>query len=187
MANDADWERIADLVGRARSGDDAAFRDLLQRHRAAVASTLVACGVRTADTADELAQLVAVRAWSRLDTLADPRAFPSWVRRIAANAARDHLRRTAARREQELEAAADLAADDSPHARAERTAELRLMLSALGGQDPETVSLLTARAAGTPVAELARAVGVSEGALKMRLSRARQRLRTRLDELRRGG
>jgi RNA polymerase sigma-70 factor (ECF subfamily) len=186
MGRDTDWQRVADLVHRAREGDDEAFRDLLQSHRAAVTSTLVACGVRTAGTAEDLAQEVALRAWSRLDALTDPRSFPAWVRRITANCARDHLRRLAVRREQELEWALNLAGTDDPHQLLERSAELRLMMAALLEEDEEIVELLTARADGVPVAVLADRSGLSEAALKMRLSRARGRLRRRLDELRRG-
>lgn len=70
-------------------------------HRSAIVSTLFACGVRCPETARDLTQEVALRAWTKLGVLKDPRTFPAWVRRIAANAARDHLRRTAVRREDE--------------------------------------------------------------------------------------
>jgi RNA polymerase sigma-70 factor (ECF subfamily) len=182
MAEPRSWEEVARLVAAAQGGDPDAFRELLQSHRAAVSSTLVACGVRSDDTARDLAQEVALRAWRRLATLSDPRSFTAWIRRIAANAARDHLRRVAVRREEELE---QLASDDDPHAAAERRAELRLMLAALEDEDAEVVELLMARADGISVEALAARTGLSEGALKMRLMRARKRLRDRLEELRR--
>lgn len=188
MSSPADerFERIALLVGRARRGDEDAFRALVDHHRAAVSSTLYACGVRNPDTAADMAQEVAVRAWTRLDRLHDPRTFPAWIRRIAANAARDHLRRRAVRREDELEIAVEVAGDDDPAARSEQLAETRLMLAALETEDGEVVELLVARAEGVPVEELARRTGLTEGALKMRLMRVRKRLRSRLEQLRRG-
>jgi RNA polymerase sigma-70 factor (ECF subfamily) len=185
MADPRNWDEVARLVTAAQGGDPDAFRELLQSHRAAVSSTLIACGVRSDETARDLAQEVALRAWRRLATLEDPRSFTAWVRRIAANAARDHLRRVAVRREEELEQALELAGDDDPHADAERRAELRLMLAALEEEDAEVVELLVARADGISVETLAVRVGLSEGALKMRLMRARKRLRERLEELRR--
>ncbi len=185
MADPRNWDEVARLVTAAQGGDPDAFRELLQSHRAAVSSTLIACGVRSDETARDLAQEVALRAWRRLATLEDPRSFTAWVRRIAANAARDHLRRVAVRREEELEQALELAGDDDPHADAERRAELRLMLAALEDEDAEVVELLVARADGISVETLAVRVGLSEGALKMRLMRARKRLRERLEELRR--
>jgi RNA polymerase sigma-70 factor (ECF subfamily) len=180
------WEATAALVRRARSGDEAAFAELLQLHRSAITSTLVACGVRQRETAQDLAQEVALRAWDRLPSLNEPRTFTAWIRRIAANAARDHLRRTAVRREDELDTALEVAADDDPHARAERVAEIRLMLAALESEDAELVELLVARADGESIESMAGRLELSQGALKMRLMRVRKRLRARLDELRSG-
>ncbi len=180
------WLAVAALVERAAAGDHEAFRALLERHRPEITSTLFACGVRCQDTALDLAQEVALRAWTRLHTLNDPRTFPAWIRRIAANAARDHLRRRAVRREDDLDSALELAADDDPAGDLERMAEIRHMLAALQDEDAEVVELLVARANGVAVAALADRLGVSEAALKMRLMRVRKRLRQRLDELRLG-
>ena len=180
------WSEIARLVRSARSGSEEAFRDLLDRHRHAITSTLFACGVRCEETAKDLAQDVALRAWTRLDRLSDPRAFPAWIRRISANAARDHLRRSAVRREDSLEAAVAVESDDNPHEKAERVAEIRLMLAAIEEEDPETIDLLNARADGVPIADLAQDAGIAEAAMKMRLMRIRKRLRKRLESMRRG-
>lgn len=187
MSSPVDYTAVASLVARARRGDEDAFRRLLDAHRRAITSTLFACGVRCPETARDLAQDVALRAWSNLGRLEDPRTFPAWIRRIAGNAARDHLRRRAVRREEELDAALELASEDDPHQRAERVAEVRFMLAALEDEDQEVVDLLMARADGLSVEELAERTGLSEGALKMRLLRARGRLRERLEALRRGG
>jgi len=181
------WEATAALVRRARDGDQSAFAELLQSHRSAITSTLFACGVRQKETAQDLAQDVALRAWDRLANLKDPRTFTAWVRRIAANAARDHLRRMAVRKEDELDTAIHVEADeDDPHIQAERVAEVRLMLTALDCEDPEVVDLLVAKADGESIASMAERLSLSEGALKMRLMRVRKRLRKRLEELRLG-
>jgi RNA polymerase sigma-70 factor (ECF subfamily) len=182
-----DWEAIAALVRRARHGDQDAFAEVLRLHRAALTSTLVACGIRQPETARDLAQDAALRAWQALPTLADPRSFPAWLRRIAANAARDHLRRMAVRREDALDEALHVEAEDDPQRSAERLAEIRLMLAALDDEDPEVVELLVARANGETVEHMAARLELSEGALKMRLMRVRKRLRSRLEELRGGG
>jgi RNA polymerase sigma-70 factor (ECF subfamily) len=185
-AGDRDYGEVARRVERARDGDDEAFRQLLDEHREVVVSTLIACGVRCPDTAGDLAQDVALKAWQNLDRINDPRSFRVWLRRIAANAARDHLRRRAVRREDELDLAVGLDSGDDPHQRAEHVAELRLMLAALEDEDDEVVALLTARAEGVPVESLAQRMGLTQGALKMRLMRARKRLRERLEALRAG-
>jgi len=180
------WERISELVQRSRSGDQESFRELLETHRSAVTSTLFACGVRCEETARDLAQDVAIKAWTRLDTLKEARTFPAWIRRIAANAARDELRRHSVRREDALDDAIDLATDDDPHGDIERMAEIRFMLAAMADEDEEVVRLLVARANGMSMDALAGEIGVSVPALKMRLMRARKRLRTRLEQLRKG-
>ena len=169
---------------RARKGDHDAFRTLLDEHRGAVVSTLFACGVRCPETARDLAQEVALRAWTKLEVLKDARTFTAWVRRIAANAARDHLRRTAVRREDVLDAALELEGSDNPYERAARVAEVRLMLAALTEEDDEVVRILVARAEGVPGEILAGSLGITADALKMRVMRARRRLRARLAELR---
>jgi RNA polymerase sigma-70 factor (ECF subfamily) len=184
--NPRDWEATAVLVRRARRGDEGAFSELLDGHRSAITSTLVACGVRQPETAQDLAQDVALKAWTQLDRLVDPRSFTAWVRRIAANAARDHLRRLAVRKEDELDAAVRVESDDDPHLHAERIAEIRLMLTALDSEDAEVVELLVARADGETVDAMSRRLGLTQGALKMRLMRVRKRLRARLAELRAG-
>ena len=179
-----EFDRIGHLARRAQGGDAEAFRQLLEAHRSAVTSTLTACGVRSRETARDLAQETAISAWTRLSTLEDPKSFPAWIRRIAANAARDHLRRLAVRSEEDLDEALDLVSADDPHQRTERIAEVRLMVAALGDEEESIVELLRARAAGVPIEQLAESTGSSAGALKMRLTRARKRLRRRLKELR---
>ncbi len=181
------WDAIELLVRRAQRGREDAFRELLNQHRDAVVSTLFACGVRCPETAGDLAQDVALKAWQRLGSLKDPRAFPAWLRRIAANAARDSLRRAAVRNEETLDAALHLEGGENPHELAERVAEVRHMLAALADEDGEVVELLVARADGVPVDVLAARMEISPDALKMRVMRARKRLRARLSSLREGG
>ena len=184
MVGTSKWDAIELLVRNARKGDHNAFRTLLDEHRSAIVSTLFACGVRCPETARDLAQEVALRAWTRLRGLKDPRTFPAWVRRVAANAARDHLRRSAVRREEELDEALTLEGGDDPHERAERVAEVRLMMAALIEEDDEVVQILVARAEGVSGGTLAGSMGITADALKMRVMRARKRLRARLAELR---
>lgn len=181
-----DSGRTARLVAQARRGDGEAFGRLFRTHRQAVALTLLGSGVRSRIAAEDLAQDIALAAWKNLPTLKDPRAFAHWLRRIAANAARDHLRQLAIRREEELGEAVELATRDDPHERAERSAEFRLMVTALAAEDQECVSLLVARAEGVPASELARKLGVTPVALRMRALRVRKRLQKRLDRLRKG-
>ena len=186
MSDTSRWDRIELQVRRARRGDQAAFRELLDDHRGAVVSTLYACGVRCSETARDLAQDVALRSWQKLGSLKEPRTFPAWVRRIAANAARDHLRRMAVRKEDELDVALHVESDDDPYRQTERMSELRLMMAALDSEDAEVVELLVAKANGESIESMAARLELSDGAVKMRLMRVRKRLRKKLEELRLG-
>lgn len=179
-----DQLRMARLIRAARQGDGNAFRELLEAHREAITSTLVACGVRNSETARDLAQDTALRAWQRLDSLRKPASFSSWLRQIAANAARDHLRRLGVRREEDLESAAQLQSDDNPLEDAERRAEIRQMVTALSMEEEGTLAMLRDRAAGVSTRDMAGQLGISEDAVKMRLARTRRRLRGRLLKIR---
>ncbi len=179
-----DQVRIARLIREARQGSDESFRELLEEHRDSITSTLIACGIRTAETAADLAQETALRAWLRLDTLRDSSSFSPWIRQIAANAARDHLRRLTRRREESLESASQLVSREDPGRDAERRAEIAEMRAVLSVEDDANVALLEERAQGVPVKAIASRLGVSENALKMRFMRIRKRLRRRLEELR---
>ena len=88
------------------------------------------------------------------------------------------------RREDELDAALELEGEEGPYERAERVAEVRLMLAALTDEDDEVIRILVARAEGIPGETLADSMGITSDALKMRVMRARKRLRARLAELR---
>lgn len=182
-----DQVRDVRLVRQALQGDEQAFRQLLEENRQAISSTLVACGVRCSETARDLAQDTALRAWQQLSSLRHPSSFGPWIRRIAANAARDHLRRVAVRREDDLGVADEILDESSPYRDAERRVELSLMMKALATEDQESVDLVVARAGGASIQELAERLGVSEAAFKMRLVRLRKRLRAQLERLRESG
>lgn len=80
------------LVARARDGDEAAFYELVRRHRAK------ACGIarsllRDEHLAEDIVQEALLRAFLRLGTLTDPGRFLPWFHRIVRNQAWMKLRR----------------------------------------------------------------------------------------------
>lgn len=87
----------ADLVGAARRGSEAAFRQLALRHSPALRNFLRRV-CRDHALADDIAQDALIRAWQRLDQLRDPAAFRSWLIgtgwRLASEARRSAHRRT---------------------------------------------------------------------------------------------
>lgn len=177
---------LDDLLRRAQAGELVAFNGLVLRFQDAVYSLVVRMlGQREA--AEDVTQEAFVAAWQHLATFRGG-SFRSWLFTIAANRARDELRRRGRRPSVSLDAArddpdrADLDPPDrgpSPEGVAEQ-AELRAALETALRELPddwrEVVVLSDIH--GLDYAEIAQATGVAVGTVKSRLSRARARLRT---------
>ncbi|MBI2403440.1 MAG: RNA polymerase sigma factor [Gemmatimonadetes bacterium] len=90
-------EGLEQLVRQAQSGDEEAFRRLVERCHAQVYRWAL---VRTGDVddADDVAQNVLVRLSTHLDRYDGRSRFTSWLYRVTANAAGGFFRRAAARR-----------------------------------------------------------------------------------------
>ena len=177
---------------RAREGDLGAFEELVRAYQADVYRFAYHL-TRDRATAEDVTQEAFVNAWRRLDTFRGG-SFRSWLFTIAANRARDDLRRAARRPQVSLDAArddpehADLDPPDrgpTPEAAAEQ-AELREALeSALRALPPDWREVVVlSDIHGLDYAEIAAATGVALGTVKSRLSRARARLREVIAESR---
>lgn len=176
---------LDDLVQRAQRGELAAFNSLVLRFQDAVFA-LVARMLGQREAAEDVTQEAFVAAWRHLGTFRGG-SFKSWLFTIAANRARDELRRGVRRPTTSLDAArddpdrADLDPPDrdpTPEGVAEQ-GEMRAALEAALRELPddwrEVVVLSDIH--GMDYAEIAQATGVAVGTVKSRLSRARARLR----------
>ena len=168
-------------------------RDAYGRIVAACQNTVTAVALaitRDVPASEDIAQDAFLAAWQNLKRLQNPASFLPWLRQITRNLARDHLR---ANRHRPLdgegaEIAISLAADPAPtpaqqlvedereHAAAELIAALP--------DDSREVLLLYYRE-GQSSRQVAALLGLSDAAVRKRLSRARQGLRD--DLLRRFG
>ena len=83
------------LVALARGGDRPAFEELVRRHQCRIRHLLRSLG-RNATLADDLAQETFLKAWVHLASLRAPEAFAAWLRKLAVNSWRRHLRREGA-------------------------------------------------------------------------------------------
>ncbi len=128
--------------------------------------------------AEEVTQEVFLRMISRVEQYDGRAAVSSWLYAIAANACRDRLRR---RRGTvvPIDAAAELASPEEGAERVliarERRDVVRRALAKLSEEQREV--LVLARYHGLPYAEIARTLGISEGAVKTRVFRAMQTLK----------
>jgi RNA polymerase sigma factor (sigma-70 family) len=171
------------LMARFCAGDDRAFEALHARYARPI-HAFVRRMVDDQALADDLLQttfLTVVRARARYIRGTSVRA---WMFAIAANAARDSLRRTRVRRARsvvgtEEPAPADLeqpALPDPPAARAVQQA-----LGALSAEQREAV--LLHKVHGLSFSEIAETLGISSGAAKVRAHRGYEHLRALLAPL----
>lgn len=165
-------------IARAREGDAAAFSELVLRHQWAVRAFLLVRLSRK-DEAEDLAQETFVTAWGRLRDFDERRPFVPWLRGIAMNLLRNHLRKfkeAPIGGDEALQAILDAemerwdaAVDEGPRALA--------LADCLTGVDGPARELLNARyVEGLSVEELCERTGRKQSALTMKLHRLRQSL-----------
>jgi RNA polymerase sigma-70 factor (ECF subfamily) len=179
----AELSEDGSLVARILAGDRAAFEQLVSRyHRIVFAIAYRMTGARA--EAEDVSQEVFLRVYRSLERF-DPRLpLGPWVRKIAGNAALNHLRhrrieqRLAARptAPEEIEAVADPAA--GPQERLEsgdRAERLARALEAL--PDHQRLAFTLKYVEGLTAEEIARAMDAPRNTVKTWLLRARERLR----------
>jgi RNA polymerase sigma-70 factor (ECF subfamily) len=168
---------------RIRRGDSAGAAALFDKYSAPLLRFASRMLGREAE-AEEVVQDVFLKAITRVEQYDGSAPVGSWLFAIAANACRDRLRRTRRARVVPIDGIAE-PGDDTEHADdrligEERRSLVRAALSYLTQEQRE--ALVLARYHEMPYAEIARTLGISEGAVKTRVFRALETLRTRLTQ-----
>jgi RNA polymerase sigma-70 factor, ECF subfamily len=189
-ARQAEAEQDRALIEKAKLGDRAAFRELVERHQRRAFAIAVAL-VRDENDAREVVQEAFLRVHRGLESFHGGSSFFTWLYRIVTNLSIDLMRKPA-RREAELDEGRKL----------EDEADLPL-LARIDGADPVDMVRRTEIAAriqtaldalppyhrgvilmreieGMSYEEMARAMGVSKGTIMSRLFHARQKLQRAL-------
>jgi RNA polymerase sigma-70 factor, ECF subfamily len=173
-AGPLDRQRLARLSDGVGAGDGA-FEAFFRAHERAI------FGYLWRITGDEhasydLAQETFVRAWQRFERVRRYEQPRAWLFRVATNLASNHRRHRSVREAatSRLEVGAGLASD--PTAGVVESDAVRTALDALPVRMRGALVLRVVY--GLSLGELARALGTSEAAAKMTLSRARERFRT---------
>jgi len=173
------------LIRRAQTGDLAAFGNLVQLCRRRTLGTIrrmISCKEDTEDVAQE----VFFRMHSSIGRLRETAAFDFWLYRLTLNAAYDYLRRRPRRRdilmtdleERELDVAAASASWQLLRDEQDRQRTIDYVDSLLANLSPADRILIVMREVeGLTMEELSGVLGVGVGAVKLRLFRARNRLR----------
>ena len=168
------------VVERVLAGERELFELLMRRHNRRLFRALRAL-LRDDDEAEEALQQAWIEVWRGLGGFAGRASFSTWATRIALRTAAH-----ATRREQRLaEIARGAWLDAAPSARrvepvdedaARREVVSRIERAIDGLPEPYRVVLVLRAVEGLSTAEVAEALDLEEGAVKVRLHRARERL-----------
>src|ERR1700736_2380139 len=178
-----------ELFTRAQRGDQAAYEEIVRRYQEVAFRTAYVITGSAAD-AEDAAQEGFVKAYRALATFrsgAEPRP---WLLRIVANEARNRARSAGRRHQLELRGAERVRPGDaapSPVAAGvagEDDSRVLAHINALGEEDKVVISSRSLLELSGE--ETAAALGIPEGTVKSRLSRALARLRQRMEEGPRG-
>jgi RNA polymerase sigma-70 factor, ECF subfamily len=171
-------EQQSDLLQQFALGDLNAFETLFRQHQADVYRWTVGI-VRDPVAAEDLTIETFWRVY-RAHARFDPtRSFGAWARRVATNAALDHLK--AARPEVAL--IQDVPARDAIDAAVQR--DIRERTHQAFRRLPAKLQVVATLALieEQPYKEIAEALGISVGAVKLRVFRATRQLRKNLQQL----
>jgi RNA polymerase sigma-70 factor (ECF subfamily) len=174
---------LADLVVLSQEGDRAAFDEVV---KATYADTYTLAYRLTGDEEDarDVVQDAYLRAFRGIRRFRGDAQFSTWMYRITANCAATHLGRRARHRHDELADDAPLTDDrpeTDPQASAD-AAELRERVQdAIADLPPRLRSVVVLRDVyDLAHTDIAAELDISESAAKVRLHRARRKLRERL-------
>ena len=177
-----------DLMRRLSGGEDAALAPLMQHWEAPVKRFIFRL-IGNAAEAEDLAQEVFVRIYTKRHTFREGARFSTWCFAIAANQARNRLRWWRRRPALSLDAWTEAGGDTPDHSpagapasheavRHERIAAVRTAVAGLP-LDQRT-ALVLFEYEGQSMEEIAAALGCTTKAVDNRLYRARQRLKLAL-------
>ena len=175
----------AEIARRTQAGDEAAFRQIVERHRSKVFSIIYGI-VRNRNDAEDIAQQVFAKIYFSIKGFDFRSSLITWIYKIAVNECYDYLRKQKVRK---LVYESDLGEDDTRtmenselavekappiSAQVERRDYLMRLLSKVS--EEERTLLIQKEVHGLTVHELAGMTGLNENTIKVKLFRARQKL-----------
>ena len=170
----------ADLLAAHAAGDPDAFGEVVRRHR----DRLWAVALRTLGDREEAAdalQDALISAFKGARSYRGDAAVTTWLHRIVVNACIDRTRRRQVRPTIPLEGHEPAQRRDD-HAATEARLDVQAALAKLPA--PQRLAVVLVDIEDLPVAEVAQLLGIAEGTVKSRCSRARMALAAMLrDEL----
>lgn len=174
-----------ELIAAAQSGDRRAFDDLVRL--TFVDTFTLACRLTgNEEDARDVAQEAYLRAWRGIGKFRGEAQFSTWMYRITANASASHLRKRHRHRSEPLDDVfepVEERMEAQPAAAAESAEALDRLAGALAELPAKLRSVVVLKDVyGLPHEAIADELGISVTAAKVRLHRARRRLRDVLFE-----
>jgi RNA polymerase sigma factor (sigma-70 family) len=173
------------LVARAQRGDAGAYEEIVQRYGQVAFRTAYVITGSAAD-AEDATQDGFVKAYRALDRFRAGAELRPWILRIVANEARNRLRSSGRRHRLELRLSEGFRLGDaapSPEAVAVAADERRRLLESVNSLSDEDRLVIASRYfLQLNVEETSATLGIPEGTVKSRLSRALARLRTKVED-----
>lgn len=179
-------------IKKAAQGDASAFEELVVRYQEQVYRLCLRMSGNAEDAAD-LTQEAFVKVWKNLDTFQFDAAFSTWLYRLASNCCLDFLRSKKRRptvsltmeTDEEDEQTVELPDESpTPEEAAISKEERENLQLAMQSIEPEQRQILTLRVVNDlSYTDIAQVLGIREGTVKSRLSRARESLRKKLTEI----
>ncbi|MDX2178276.1 MAG: RNA polymerase sigma factor [Bryobacteraceae bacterium] len=173
-----------EVIERARSGDDAAFNEIVRLYRKRILGTVSRLIGRPEDVED-VGQEVFLRLYYSMEQLRTPDMFEPWLYRLTVNAAYDYLRKRKRKKESRLSdlseaqvTGADAVAGSAAKTEEDRKGTIREFVQKLLGSvsEEDRLLLLMKEVEGLSIKDLEKIYGINENAVKVRLFRARQRV-----------
>jgi RNA polymerase sigma-70 factor, ECF subfamily len=176
----------AELLGRARAGDVAAFEELSEAYADRLYMLLLRLLGDPAEAMD-VAQEVLLRAWTGIRRFEGRSSYFTWLYRIAVNEANRALDRRARRPAGVPLGPDELRLPAPPGADPARQAEIRELREALAMAlaelpPPLRTAIVLRDVEGLSTQEAAQIAGVGQAAFKSRLHQARLRVRAALGD-----
>ncbi len=163
-------------IEAARRGDGRAFEEIVRRHQRAVYGMAMRL-LRDHDDADDVAQRTFLRAWDALGTFEERSSLRTWLLKICANLAKNHLR-DHARLVREIVDSAEDAPGTARLEDEETMARLRDAVAGLPEKQRLAVELRVYQ--GLPFKEIAIALDTSENSAKVSFHYAVKTLKAKL-------
>ncbi|MBP1766739.1 MAG: polymerase sigma factor, sigma-70 family protein [Candidatus Aminicenantes bacterium] len=131
--------------------------------------------------AEDLAQEVFFRAWSKIDSVRHPERPREWLCRVARSACLDHLKKMRLRNVLRGGPFGYPRDERTPETRAVHRDELRLLKETVRALPEKLRDTFILRGyAGLSYREIAAVLGIREGTVMSRLNKARERIKSRM-------